>query len=195
MMVFRKIYAFFEVSNPLLSDNTFNLYAIFAAGGRTRSGNVIFNIGNWLFVIGMSAYVVYHYIKTANRLDLVLLSAMMFIAYSALGTQSTLDIMPIGLVLMLIYLIITPDVRLYIGTSLLAAFSFLNIAQLLSRSGFIRGVDNAGWLDFEGKNAFMIIFSILTVATVFYMLYVVCDITLNSFVKPIAKENSSNDVK
>ncbi|MDE7079728.1 MAG: carbohydrate binding domain-containing protein [Clostridia bacterium] len=195
LMVFRKIYAFFEVSNPLLSDNTFNLYAIFAAGSRTRADNVIFNLGNWLFVIGMSAYVVYHYIKTANRLDLILLSAMMFIAYSALGTQSTLDIMPIGLVLMLIYLIITPDVRLYIGTSLLAAFSFLNIAQLLSRSGFIRGVDNAGLLDFEDKNAFMIIFSILAVATVFYMLYVVCDITLNSYVKPIAKENAANDVK
>ena len=193
LMVYRKIYAFFEVSNPLLSDNTFNLYAIFAAGSRTRSNNVIFNIGNWLFVIGMSAYVVYHYIKTANRLDLVLLSAMMFIAYSALGTQSTLDIMPIGLVLMLIYIIITPDVRLYIATSLLAAFSFLNIAQLLSRSGFIRGVDNASWLDFEDKNAFMIIFSILTVATVFYMLYVVCDITLNSYIKPIAKENSANE--
>ncbi|MDE5991335.1 MAG: carbohydrate binding domain-containing protein [Clostridia bacterium] len=195
LMVFRKIYAFFEVSNPLLSDNTFNLYAIFAAGSRTRADNVIFNLGNWLFVIGMSAYVVYHYIKTANRLDLILLSAMMFIAYSALGTQSTLDIMPIGLVLMLIYLIITPDVRLYIGTSLLSAFSFLNIAQLLSRSGFIRGVDNAGLLDFEDKNAFMIIFSILAVATVFYMLYVVCDITLNSYVKPIAKENAANDVK
>ncbi|MDE6757919.1 MAG: carbohydrate binding domain-containing protein [Clostridia bacterium] len=195
LMVFRKIYAFFEVSNPLLSDNTFNLYAIFAAGSRTRADNVIFNLGNWLFVIGMSAYVVYHYIKTANRLDLILLSAMMLIAYSALGTQSTLDIMPIGLVLMLIYLIITPDVRLYIGTSLLAAFSFLNISQLLSRSGFIRGVDNAGLLDFEDKNAFMIIFSILAVATVFYMLYVVCDITLNSYVKPIAKENAANDVK
>ncbi|MBD5085964.1 MAG: hypothetical protein HDT32_01100 [Clostridiales bacterium] len=192
-MVFRKMYSFFEVSNPLLSDNAFNLYAVFAAGGRLRSDNVIFSIGNWLFVIGMSAYVVYHYIKTANRLDLILLSATMFIAYSALGTQSTLDIMPIGIVLMLIYIAITPDVRLYIGTSLLAALSFLNIAQLLSRSGFIRGVDNASWLDFEGKNAFMIIFSILTVATVFYLIYVVCDITLNSYVKSIAKENSVND--
>lgn len=193
--VFTKMYAFFDESNPLLSDNTFNMYAIFAAGDRMRSDNVIFTIGNWLFVIGMGAYIVYHYIKTANRLDLVLLSAVMFIAYSALSTQSTLDIMPIGLILMLIYVAITPDVRLYICTSLLAGLSFLNIAQLLSRSGFIRGVDNAGWLDFEGKNAFMIIFSILTVATVFYLLYVVSDITLNSFVQPIAKENSVNDAK
>ena len=194
-MVFRKMYAFFDVSYPTLSDNTFNLYAIFAAGNRSRVDNVIFNIGNWLFIIGMSAYVIYHYIKTANRLDLVLLSAMMFIAYSALGAQSALEIMPFGLVLMLVYIIITPDVRLYIGTSLLGALSFLNIAQLLSRSGFIRGVDNAGWLDFESKNAFMIIFSIFTVATVFYMLYVVCDITLNSYIKPIAKENAANETK
>lgn len=195
LMVFRKMYAFFDVSYPTLSDNTFNLYAIFAAGNRSRVDNVIFNIGNWLFIIGMSAYVIYHYIKTANRLDLVLLSAMMFIAYSALGAQSALEIMPFGLVLMLVYIIITPDVRLYIGTSLLGALSFLNIAQLLSRSGFIRGVDNAGWLDFESKNAFMIIFSIFTVATVFYMLYVVCDITLNSYIKPIAKENAANETK
>ncbi|MDE6188808.1 MAG: hypothetical protein K2G37_00795, partial [Clostridia bacterium] len=191
LMVFRKMYAFFDVSNPWLSNNTFNLYSIFAAGTRSRVDNTILNIGNWLFVIGMCAYAVFHYIRTANRLDLILLSGIIFIAYSAIGAQSTLDVMPIGLVLLLIYLIVTPDIRLYIGTGILAALSFLNIAQLLARSGFIGGVETAAWLDFEAKNAFMIIFSIITVATVFYLLYVTVDITLNSYIKPIAKERES----
>ena len=194
LMVFRKMYAFFDVNYPTLSDNTFNLYGIFAAGGKLRSSNIILNIGNWLFVAGMSAYAIYHYIRTANRLDLILLSGIMLVAYSALGAQGALDIMPIGLALLLLYIIITPDIRLYIGTSALSALSFLNIAQLLSQSGFISGVDNAGTLDFEGKNAFMIIFSILTVAAVFYMLYVTCDITINSYVKPIAKDKDIQQI-
>ena len=112
----------------------------------------------------------------------------MFIAYAAIGAQSTMEIMPIGLALLLMYIVITPDIRLYIVAGILSALSFLNIAQFLSRSGFIRGVDNAAFLDFESKSAFMIIFSILTVAAAFYLLYVACDITINSYIKPIAKE-------
>ena len=161
---------------------------MFASGSKLRTGNVILEIGNWLFVLGMSAYAVYHYIRSANRLDLVLLSGVMFIAYAAIGAQSTMEIMPIGLALLLMYIVITPDIRLYIVAGILSALSFLNIAQFLSRSGFIRGVDNAAFLDFESKSAFMIIFSILTVAAAFYLLYVACDITINSYIKPIAKE-------
>lgn len=188
LMVFKKMYSFFDVSNPHLSDNAFNLYNVFASGSKLRTGNVILEIGNWLFVLGMSAYAVYHYIRSANRLDLVLLSGVMFIAYAAIGAQSTMEIMPIGLALLLMYIVITPDIRLYIVAGILSALSFLNIAQFLSRSGFIRGVDNAAFLDFESKSAFMIIFSILTVAAAFYLLYVACDITINSYIKPIAKE-------
>ncbi len=62
----------------------------------------------------MSAYVIYHYIRTANRLDLVLLSGVMLVAYGAIGAQGNIDVLPIGLVLILMYLIITPDIRLYI---------------------------------------------------------------------------------
>ena len=191
--VFTKMNQFFTVSNPRLSDNAFNLYSIFAAGNKIRPNNVLLNLCNWLFVIAMSAYVVYHYIKTANRLDLVLLSGVMLVAYSVLGAQGNVETLPMGLVLILIYLIITPDIRLYIGTSALATLSFLNIAQLLSRSGFITGVDNASLLNFGRKDAFMIIFSILTVAAVFYLLYVAVDMTLASNVLLIEKERDISD--
>lgn len=186
LFVFKKMYGFFNAANPLLSDNTFNLYGIFASASKARSSSVFFEMGGWLLVIAMSGLAIFHYIRTANRLDLVLLSAMTFIAYSALGTQATLVTMPIGLMLLLLYVVLTPDVRLYIGMSLLATLSFLNIAQYVSQSGFISGVDNAGWLSFAPKSAFMIIFSIITVAAVFYMIYVTIDILFNSYVKPIA---------
>lgn len=191
--VFTRMYGFFESANPKLSEDTFNIYSIFAAGGKMRPDILILDIGNWLFVIAMSAYVIYHYIRTANRLDLVLLSGVMLVAYSAIGAQSTLDIMPIGLALILIYLIITPDIRLYITTGALATLSFLNFAQLLSRSGYIGGVDNATWLSFESKNAFLIIFSIITVAATFYLLYVAVDATLASNVLLIEKERDISD--
>ncbi|MCX4362134.1 MAG: carbohydrate binding domain-containing protein [Clostridia bacterium] len=191
--VFSKMYGYFASAHPKLSDNAFNLYAIFAAGGKIRPDNLALEIGNWLFVAAMSAYIVYHYIKTQQKLDLVLLSGVMLVAYAALGAQSTLDVMPMGIALILIYIIVDPDVRLYIGAGLLSTLSFLNIAQLLSRSGFIGGVDSAAWLDFEGKNAFLIIFSILTVAATFYMLYVTVDITLASNRVLIEKERDISD--
>lgn len=191
--IFAKMYQFFSAGNPKLSDNAFNLYSIFASGGKIRPDNVFLDLCNWLFVVAMSAYVVYHYIRTANRLDLVLLSGVMLVAYSALSAQGNIDTLPMGLALILIYLIITPDIRLYIGAGALATLSFLNIAQLFSRSGFISGVGNATLLDFESKDAFLIIFSILTVATVFYLLYVAVDMTLASNVLLIEKERNISD--
>lgn len=191
MFVFKKMYAFFSAAHPLLSDNTFNLYAIFASADKARSSNLFFEMGNWLLVIAMSGFAIFHYIRTANRLDLVLLSAITIIAYSALGTQASLEIMPIGLLLLLLYVILTPDIRLYISLSALASLTFLNIAQYVSQSGFISGTDNAGWLSFAPKSAFMIIFSILTVGLVFFLIYVMIDITLNSYVKPIAVGNDN----
>lgn len=191
MFVFKKMYGFFSAAHPLLSDNTFNLYAIFASADKARSSNLFFEMGNWLLVIAMSGFAIFHYIRTANRLDLVLLSAITIIAYSALGTQASLEIMPIGLLLLLLYVILTPDIRLYISLSALASLTFLNIAQYVSQSGFISGTDNAGWLSFAPKSAFMIIFSILTVGLVFFLIYVMIDITLNSYVKPIAVGNDN----
>ncbi len=193
LCVFSKMYAFFASANSKLSDNAFNLYAIFAAGGKIRPDNLFLDICNWLFVTAMSAYVIYHYIRTANRLDLVLLSGVMLVAYGAIGAQGNIDVLPMGLVLILMYLIITPDIRLYIVGGSLATLSFLNMAQLLSRSGFISGVDNASLLDFEGKNAFLIIFSIITVLATFYLLYVAVDMTLASNVKLIEKEREISD--
>lgn len=191
LFVFKKMYGFFSAAHPLLSDNTFNLYAIFASADKARSSNLFFEMGNWLLVIAMSGFAIFHYIRTANRLDLVLLSAIMIIAYSALGTQASLEIIPIGLLLLLLYVILTPDIRLYISLSALASLTFLNIAQFISQSGFISGTDNAGWLSFAPKSAFMIIFSILTVGLVFFLIYVMIDITLNSYVKPIAVGNNN----
>ena len=134
--------------------------------------------------VSLSGGVSFHF--ALNGEFLVLLSAMTFLAYSALGTQATLVTMPMGLMLLILYIVLTPDVRLYIGMSAHATLSFLNIAQYISQSGFISGVDNAGWLSFEPKSAFMIIFSIITVGVVFYMLYVMVDVLFNSYVKPIA---------
>ncbi|MDE6372563.1 MAG: carbohydrate binding domain-containing protein, partial [Clostridia bacterium] len=193
LCVFSRMYSFFASANSKLSDNAFNLYAIFAAGGKIRPDNLFLDICNWLFVIAMSAYVVYHYIRTANRLDLVLLSGVMLVAYGAIGAQGNIDVLPMGLALILMYLIITPDIRLYIVGGSIATLSFLNMAQLLSRSGFISGVDNAAMLDFEGKNAFLIIFSILTVLATFYLLYVATDVTLASNIKLIEKERDISD--
>ncbi|MGN0771679.1 MAG: hypothetical protein ACI4MI_03735 [Christensenellales bacterium] len=173
LYVFKKMFTFFK-TKALLSDNSFNLYAIFGAGN-VKARNTLLEIGNWLFVIAMASATAVAYVKKHNRLDLLLLSSIMLAAYAVLGACSSAEILPIALVLLLIYLAINPEKRLmgvFTGLSLL---SFINVAQLLSINGVVSGTQDDKTYVFASNGAFFIIFSILSVLTVFYYIYVCID--------------------
>ena len=92
-------------------------------------------------------------------------------------------LLPLGLlallsvaVLLLIYMTMLPDKRLYSVYGALCTLSFLNIAELISRSGFITGTDNAGYLSFWSHSPFIIVFSVIAVLTAAYYVYVTVDI-------------------
>ena len=74
------------------------------------------------------------------------------------GAGSLVTIMPIGLAILVLYLVIVPENRMMAASGSLATLSFLNIAQLASQSGFISAVEGAQYVSFEPKSAFMIIF-------------------------------------
>ena len=84
--------------------------------------------------------------------------------------------MPIALVLMLVYLAMVPDRRVFAIFGGFSALSFLNIAELISRSGFLGDHTEAGYLAFYSKSPVMIIFSIVAVALALWLVYVVADI-------------------
>lgn len=174
-VVFTKIYEFFK-DMKYLSTDAFNLYSIFGLAN-TKERVLILELFNWFFVIGMNAWAIYMYIKEKNRLDLILNSSVMFAAYSILSAQGNIDCLPLAIILLLVYLVIVPENRLYILTTLLSTLSFLNIAQLASQSGYISQAVNATYLSYASKSAYLIVFSVIAVLSVAYYVYVVLDIS------------------
>lgn len=175
---FKRMYKYFQDIKYLTLDS-FNIYAIFGAGS-SKGRTTLIEVLNWLFVAGMSVCPAYLYIKNKNRSDLVLYAGLMFVAYGVLGAGSLVTIMPIGLAILVLYLVIVPENRMMAASGSLATLSFLNIAQLASQSGFISAVEGAQYVSFEPKSAFMIIFSIITVLISFYLIYVAVDVSFYS---------------
>ena len=172
---FERIYQSFK-DLKFLSQDSFNLYAVFGAAN-DKSRTKVIEVFNWLFVASMSIWPTYVYLKNKNRLDLVLNCGLMLVAYAVIGAGSIYTILPLGLVLILIYLTMVPDSRLFVCYSLLATLSFMNVAQLASQSGYISNVTGATYTAFAHNSAFIIVFSILTILTFFYLVYVSIDIT------------------
>lgn len=191
---FKRMYKYFQDIKYLTLDS-FNIYAIFGAGS-SKGRTTLIEVLNWLFVAGMSACPAYLYIKNKNRSDLVLYAGLMFVAYGVLGAGSLVTIMPIGLAILVLYLVIVPENRMMAASGSLATLSFLNIAQLASQSGFISAVEGAQYVSFEPKSAFMIIFSIITVLISFYLIYVAVDVSFYSQASEITpfKNGIKNDI-
>ncbi|MEG1535335.1 MAG: hypothetical protein RR416_00025 [Clostridia bacterium] len=172
---FKQMLASFK-SQAFVTVDTFNLYAIFGGVNKTTR-NTALEIFNWAFVIAMAGGIIYNMTRSNSKsVDTLLLSAVMIIAYSTLGAQSTLEILPIGLALLLVYIMIVNDRRLFGCFAGLAGLSFLNIAQLLSINGSLSNSESGNYIAFMSNDAFMIVFSVLAVALTFYTLYVAVDI-------------------
>lgn len=171
---FKQIYAFFKTS-AFLTEDTFNLYGIFGAANSTAR-NTALEVCNWLFVIGLGVATAVAYYRSKDRSDLVLMAAATFALYSALGAQATVVTMPVAAVLLLVYLAMVPDRRVFAIFGGISALSFLNIAELISRSGFLGDYTEASYLAFYSKSPVMIIFSIVAVALALWLAYVVVDI-------------------
>ena len=172
---FERIYDFFK-GNAYLSTDSFNLYAIFGAAN-TKTRSTVVEVFNWLFVAAMPAWPIFVYYKNRNRLDLILNSGLMLIAYAIIGAGSTIDILPLGLILLMMYITIVPEARLFVCYGVLATLSFMNVAQLASQSGYISNVSGATYTPFLNNNAFIIVFSIFAVLALFYLIYVSIDVT------------------
>lgn len=183
LFVFKKMFAFFK-TKALLSDNSFNLYAIFGAGN-VKARNTLLEVANWLFVITMGGVSAVAYVKKHNRLDLLLLSSAIVTAYAILGAGSSAEILPIALVLLVVYLAINPEKRLFGVLTGLSLLSFINIAQLLSINGVVSGTQGDTAYSFASNSAFYIVFSVLSVLVTFYYIYVCIDTVAYEVNKPV----------
>ena len=172
---FRQMYAYFR-QFAYLSNDTFNMYAMFGLGNKMATNKGL-EVCTWLFVSAMAAVMFVNYFANGkNRLDMVLISAVSVIAFAALGTSVTTEIMTLGLVLLLIYIILVPDVRLFAVFGTLSLTHFLNLAQLAARSGYISNSADMEYLMYPSMSAFVILFSVITVISALALICFTVDI-------------------
>lgn len=186
---FKRIYQYFKDSAYLTKD-AFNIYAVFGANA-TKTRSTMVEVMNWLFVVAMSAVPGYIYFKNKNRADLVLFAGVMMVLFATFGACANVAILPLGIAIIVLYLVIVPDNRLFAALASLASLAFLNIAMIASQSGYIDQIDGAAYKALASNNAALIIFSILTVASVIYLVYVSMDMAYSnqvSEIKPFEKD-------
>lgn len=178
LLVFAKMLDGIKANN-LISNSSFNFYAIFGLG--QSASNIAMIIIIILVAILFIIFGVYLYAKTRNRLDYILLIAMSFILWAVFGVGSRVEYTLIGVVLLLIYAGLKMEKRVFKVFGILSITNFVNSAVILTKSGAINFalLDGTGLYNFYAVNALYIIGSLITVGTVVYMIWVMYDIMFN----------------
>lgn len=184
LLVFAKMLEGIKANN-LISNSSFNFYAIFGLG--QSASNIAMTIIIIMIAILFIIFGVYLYAKTRNRLDFILLTAMSFILWAVFGVGSRVEYTLIGLVLLLLYAGLKMEKRVFKVFGILSVLNFINSAVILTKSGAINFafLDGTGLHNFYALNALYIIGSLITVATVVYMIWVMYDIMFNGVEKEI----------
>jgi Gpi18-like mannosyltransferase len=156
--------------------NNFNLYGMVGMNGKIVNANApIFNI---IFIVVLVVYIISLYMKNRNRLELMLLASFSFAVLSVFSLKNTETYMFLSFATMLGYLMIAGEKRLYFTFAGLSLLNFLNIAQLMSNSGFVTENPLGPIINFESSDVFYIFMSVITVLFVLYygyLTYVICN--------------------
>lgn len=172
-------------SNNLISNSSFNFYAIFGLGANASTTAMIVVVAIIMVLFGVLAG--YMYSKSRNRLDFILITALSFILWTVFGIGSRISNMIIGVVLLLVYSTLKMEKRVFKVFGVLSVTSFVNIAVLLMNSGMIniKVSENAGFSAFYKLDPLYIIGSIIVVIATVYLLWVAFDIMVNKLENPI----------
>ena len=196
ILVFSKMLENIKANN-LVSNSSFNFYAIFGLGNNAATAPMIIIIA--LIMILFIIFGVYLFSKTRNRLDYILLLAMSFILWSVFGVGSKVEYTLIGTVLLLLYAGLKLEKRVFRVFGILSVTNFINTAVILTKSGAINFafLDGTGLSILYKLDPLYIIGSLITLGTVIYMLWVMYDIMANGVEKEIKPmpDNLINELK
>lgn len=196
ILVFSKMLENIKANN-LVSNSSFNFYAIFGLGNNAATAPMIIIIA--LIMILFIIFGVYLFSKTRNRLDYILLLAMSFILWSVFGVGSKVEYTLIGTVLLLLYAGLKLEKRVFRIFGILSVTNFINTAVILTKSGAINFafLDGTGLSILYKLDPLYIIGSLITLGTVIYMLWVMYDIMANGVEKEIKPmpDNLINELK
>ncbi len=159
--------------------NAFNLYGMVGMNGKSSQQSV--NILNFIFLLVLEAYVISLYFKNRNKQELLLLASFTFAVIAVFTIKVTYTYLFLAIALAFIFTMVSGDKRMYFVTSGMSFLGFLNYAQLMNQSGFVKsGVLSSAITNFETTGAFYITFCVFTVLLIGYYAYVSYSITNNS---------------
>lgn len=169
-----------EISNTTyFVQNAFNLYGM--VGMNNKSSQESVNILNLIFLLVLEAYVISCYFKNRNKQELLLLASFTLAVVAVFTIKVTYTYLFLSLALALMYTMVSGDKRMYFVSGGIATLGFINFAQLLNQSGFIKsGVVSNAITNFETTSAFYITFSVFAVLLIGYYAYVTYSITNNT---------------
>ena len=159
--------------------DAFNLYGMVAMNNKISQESV--NILNLVFILVLEAYVISLYFKNRNKQELLLLASFTFAVLAVFTIKVTYTYLFLSLALAIIYTMISGDKRMYFVTGGIATLGFVNYAQLMNQSGFVKnGVVNSQITSFETTSPLYIVFCVLAVLLIGYYAYVSYSITNNT---------------
>ena len=157
--------------NKVFVNDAFNVYAMFAQNNVEFS--VFANVLTYIIVCVILLLIAFVFLKSKNRLNLLLLTSFMYIFTAVFGVRMTPEFVLLGLLPLYIYVIITGNKKLFGVFAGYAALNYLNIAELLNISGYMSNNVNTDLVSFPRLNAVLITFSVFTVLLTAYMVFVV----------------------
>ena len=159
--------------------DAFNLYGMVGMNGKSSQQSV--NILNLIFLLVLEAYVISLYFKNRNKQELLLLASFTLAVIAVFTIKVTYTYLFLAIALAFIFTMVSGDKRMYFVTSGMSLLGFLNYAQLMNQSGFVKsGVISSAITSFETTGAFYITFCVLSVILIGYYAYVSYSITNNS---------------
>ena len=159
--------------------DAFNLYGMVAMNGKYSQKSV--NILNLIFLLVLEAYVISLYFKNRNKQELLLLASFTLAVIAVFTIKVTYTYLYLSLALALIYTMVSGDKRMFLVSGGIATLGFINYAQLMNQSGFVKaGQVGGAVMSFETTSPFYIVFSVAAVLLIAYYAYVTYSITNNT---------------
>ena len=183
-------------SSTMFVDNAFNLYAMVGMNGKYYE-NVAATYLNAAFVCVLEVFAISLYFKNRNRQEILLLVSFVFAMVATFTLKTNWTYALLSIVFALVYAMVSGEKRVYLVAGGYSLLGFLNIAQLVYKSGLF-GSTSAAIVDFAAKDGFIIAFSVFAVLLTGYFVYVVYSITNNDKIvdiKPLEgtlKDNFKN---
>lgn len=177
-------YAEILTANHMYAYNAFNMYALFGLNAvKYDTVALVFTYIFYLAALGFSTYI---YMRNKDRLQLLLAASMIFVVHSIIAVDMTPGFMLGGLMLLLLYAIVSGERRTFKLFGCLSTLFSLNMLQSLNISGYLTNASNSLTVPFDRADPVIIVFSLVAMVLAAYFVYLVYDITIRGKMKGYA---------